>query len=384
MLKNASIIAVDDDEAILSVLARMFAGARSFVPFRTAEGFLEKAELKDCDIIFMDINLPGRDGIELAKRVKNAAPQCDVIVITGDAALDNAMAAIKAGAYDFLTKPFSQEEVLSTVLNCLEKRRLSSELAAVRSAQEELAAAYSQLKSAERMKEAFLSVIGHELRTPLAKIIGGLSALEEISVDEAQRGLLKLTKTGAGELHGTIESLILYADSRKEPVPAVCAEIDLNAVVRSVRDELLPKAEELGVALSIRETGGKAVINGERDRIRLAIRHLVANAIHFNTRGGSVEISVECSAADASVTVKDTGIGIPAELLSGLGSPFYQVADYLTRKTGGLGLGLAIAKNVAEAHKGGITVRSVPEKGTAFTITFGSAITCIGETGPAA
>lgn len=371
MIENALIIAVDDDESILAVLSRMLSGARSFTPFRTAGDFLAKAELKNCDIVFMDIDIAGQDGIELTKRVKSAAPQCDVIMITGDATLDNAMAAIKAGAYDFLTKPFTEEFLRATVDRCLEKRRISAELGLIRAAQDELSAAYSQLKGVERMKEAFLSVIGHELRTPLAKIIGGISALEDLSADDSRRRLLNTVKKGAGELHETIENLILYADSRKEPSPSRCSEVDLNAAALSVRDELLPKAKELGVTLSLREYSGNAVINGEQGRILAALRHLLLNAIRFSERGGSVEISVDRSAAFTSVTVKDTGIGIPAELLSGLGNPFYQIADYLTRKTGGLGLGLAIVKNVAEAHHGGVTVKSVQGEGTLFTMTFG-------------
>lgn len=81
-------------------------------------------------------------------------------------------------------------------------------------------------------------------------------------------------------------------------------------------------------------------------------------------------MEVARTARDTAVTVRDTGIGIPQTLLAGLGSPFYQVADYLTRKTGGLGLGLAIVKHVAEAHKGSLTITSVPGRGTAFKLTF--------------
>ena len=139
----------------------------------------------------MDINIAGPDGIALTKCIKSMAPQCDVLVITGDATSDNAILAIKAGAYYFLTKPFPDDYLKAAVDRCLKKRRVSSELNTISVAQEELSAAYSQLKGAERMKEAFLAVRGHELRTPLAKIIGGVSALEDMSNDESHHGLLK-------------------------------------------------------------------------------------------------------------------------------------------------------------------------------------------------
>lgn len=374
--QHISIIAVDDDESMAGVLARMFSAARSFTSFASAADFLSRAELKDCDIVFMDINLPGQDGIALTKHIKHAAPQCDVVVMTGEATLDNAMAAIQAGAYDFMTKPFSYARLAAVVDRCVEKRRVSRELEMIRSAQEELAAAYSQLKASERMKEAFLSVIGHELRTPLAKIFGGIGALQGEVSGEPQCGLLSAVEHGAKELHEAIETLILYADSQKEPSPARCSAVDLYGTAVSVRDELLQKARELDVALLVRVPDVPAVISGEPDLIRAAIKQLALNALLFNKRGGRAEISIAHTGESTKVMVSDTGVGIPRELLSGVGNPFYQVADYLTRKTGGLGLGLAIVKHVAEAHNGRAEIQSTPQEGTIVTLTFPDADPC--------
>jgi len=373
-----AVIAVDDDEGLLSFLGTAFKAAKSFSAFPAAADFLARAELEHCDIVFVDINMPGgQNGIELTRHIKRVAPQCDVVVMTGEATLDNAMAAIRAGAYDFLTKPFTFDHLESTVDRCAEKRAISLELKLMKAAQEELSAAYSQLKSSERMKEAFLSVIGHELRTPLAKIMGGLELLGEAG--EAERSvLLDAAMGGARELHEVIESLILYAVSQKEPAPLNCAAVDINQLVRAVAGGLAGKAAAEGVTFSVNCAPGKAEVQGEPEWIASALKRLAQNAIMYNNRGGRAEISVKDEASLVSVTVEDSGIGIPEELLSGVGSPFYQVADYLTRKTGGLGLGLAIVKRVAEAHKGGVSVRSEPGKGTAFTVTFGKGGSCAG------
>ena len=376
--RELSVIAVDDDEALLGFLRRAFEGAKSFVSYSSAPDFLARAELERCDIVFVDINMPGgQDGLSLTRHIKRVAPQCDVVVITGEATLDNAVAAIKAGAYDFLTKPFSYDGLETAVDRCAEKRAISSELRLIKAAQAELSAAYSQLKSAERMKEAFLSVIGHELRTPLAKIHGGLELLRD--APEAQRSALMGTAlTGARELHEVIESLILYAESSKEAAPENCAAVNLDELASAVAAELAPRAAAAGVTLTLRRSEGLPVVEGQADWLRSAFRQLALNAIAFNKKGGGAEIAVTDQPDYAAVTVSDSGIGIPKELLSGLGNPFYQVADYLTRKTGGLGLGLAIVKRVAEAHKGSVTVRSEPGKGTAFTVTFRKNGACAG------
>lgn len=375
MNDQASLIIVDDDEGMTRLFARVFSGEHSLAVFASAEEFFSKAELKDCDIVFTDVNMPGLNGIELTRRLKAAAPHCDVIVITGEPTLDNAIAALKAGAYDFLTKPFPVDQLLTVTRRCLEKRRLSAELAAVKSMQEELSAAYSQLQSAEHMKEAFLSVIGHELRTPLAKILTGVSLIEPGKA--VPPVIVSAIKTGAESLHAAIEDLIMYADSRKAPEPKDCSETDVNEVVKQACAELSAKAEQAGVSVAIRYSPDKTVITGSKQNIERAVRHLILNAIAFNRSGGKAEVEVTRTALDTAVTVRDTGIGIPEALMAGLGNPFYQVADYLTRKTGGLGLGLAIVKHVAEAHKGSLSIKSVPGQGTAFTLAFSNTNPCL-------
>ena len=375
MNDTVSVILVDDDEGVTRLFSRILSGEYSISVFASAEEFFSKAELKGCDIIFADVNLPGLSGIDLIRRVKAASPQCDAVIITGEPTLDNAVAALKAGAYDFLTKPFTADQLLAVTNRCLERRRLSAELAAVKQMQEELSAAWSQLQSSERMKEAFLSVIGHELRTPLAKILMGTSLIEPGTPPPS--AVISAIKTGAESLHAVIEDLIAYSDSQKEPGPKECREIDLNEVVKQICAELSPRAEQAGVLLSAIYYPGKAVVTGYSPNIAKAVRHLVLNAIVFNHAGGKAEVEISRSGDGTRVAVKDTGMGIPEGLISGLGNPFYQVADYLTRKTGGLGLGLAIAKHVAEAHKGSLAITSVPGQGTVFALAFRNINPCL-------
>lgn len=376
-IKDISITVVEDDEGMVGFLERAFKGARSFASYGNASAFLAGAELGRCDIVFMDINIPGgQNGLELTKHVKRVAPQCDVIIMTGDATLDNALEAMKAGAYDFMRKPFAFDYLEAAVDRCVEKRGISSELKMLKAAQEELSAAYSQLKSSERVKEAFMAVVGHELRTPLAKILAGAELLRFDDLEH--RGeVLDGVLGGARELHESIESLILYADSHKELAPQNCADVDLAEAARAVLAELAKKAEEAGVSLSMLPAVGGTVVQGEPAWLRNAIKRLVLNAVTFNKRGGSAEVSVEGGADTVSVTVSDSGIGIPKELISGLGTPFYQVADYMTRTVGGLGLGLAIVKQVVEAHNGQMSAKNLPGGGTAFTVT-------LKKTGPCA
>ncbi len=367
-IKDLSVIVVDDDEGMLGMLERAFRGARSFASYASSDAFLASARLDACDLVLTDIKMPGAlDGIALTRRIRSLSPQCDVVVMTGEGTLDNALAAMKAGAYDFLMKPFSADYLESTVDRCVQKRAISAELRAMKAAREELQAAYSQLQASERMKEAFLAVIGHELRTPLTKITAGAELLR--GGCPGQEEVVSAVSGGAAELETVIESLILYADMRKEEAPPGCEPVDLAELARSVAAELAPRAAAAGVRLSVKGPEGPAEVSGDPAWLRSALRRLVQNAVNFNVAGGWAEVAVK-GGPGASVTVSDSGLGIPEELVDGLGTPFYQLAEHMTRKTGGLGLGLALVKHVVEAHNGRLSVRSVPGKGTSFTLSF--------------
>ena len=138
----------------------------------------------------------------------------------------------------------------------------------------------------------------------------------------------------------------------------------------------MDRAAQAGVSISASYSTGGAVVPGSGAGITRAVRHLLLNAITFSSQGATVWIEVVSDSEKAAITVRDTGPGIPAELLTCLGNPFYQVADYLTRKSGGLGLGLAIAKRVAEAHRGSLTVTSAAGKGAVFALSFSHSDPC--------
>lgn len=364
------ILIVEDDEAMARMLSRALAAAGYVADCTaTAEEALAGVARGAYGIVITDINLPGLSGIEFTRKARELSPFCDIIIMTGDPSAENAIGAIKAGAYDFVAKPFSGDTLILALARCVEKRELARELAVIRSMKEELEAAYSQLRSAERMKEAFLGVVGHELRTPLTPILGGLDLIGAACPEALPPKLLGSMRTGAERLLATINDLIVYAESQKTPAALDCREIDLNDIIRRAADEVSPKASAAGVTIASSYAAAAPLIAGEPEKIYSAVRHLLQNAVIFNRPGGRAEISVSLSGGMAAVRVSDTGQGIPEEQLSSIGSPFYQAADYLTRRTGGLGLGLAIVKQVAESHGGTITMKSSEGSGSVFTLT---------------
>lgn len=366
---KASVLVVDDEELVGELAARVLKREGYRVEYvLTAEEALSKVTAEGCDVVLADIHLPRMDGMTLTHRIKATVPSCDLIVMTGAPTLENAIEAIKAGAYDFLIKPFSPELLTVTIERCYEKRRLSMELQTEKSLRAELSAAYSQLKSLERMKDAFLSTVGHELRTPLTPIMGGLEIVSKSADRKIPQELFTGMKAGAVRLKEVIDDLLFYAAIRKEAEPASLESFDLNEVARQVSGEFREKIKKAGLRLETGFSREPARVKGSREMICSALRHLVVNAIMFNKPDGKITMTVSSDSSSAKVSVEDTGAGIPPEQFQSIYDPFYQVADYLTRKTGGLGLGLAIIKQVAESHKGKVEVESVPGKGSIFTL----------------
>ncbi len=366
----AGILVVEDDPNVASYLRRTLEAAGYNAALSgTAEDGLARALSGTYDIILTDINLPGMAGLELLAKVKSLVPSCDVIVMTGDPSLDKAVKAINNGAYDFLIKPFASDTLVFTLNRCLEKRSLSKELRAVKAYQEELSSAYSQLKSLDRMKYAFLSTVAHEIRTPLSCITIGMAFLEAGKKIDLPPEILAGMQKGAEQLETTITELLAYASMQGEKEPANYEPVDIAEPAKKAVLEMAEMAGRLGITVETKYPAEPAMIPGDADRILLAIKSLIKNAILFNRPHGRVFVEVEDAPKSVSVRVEDTGPGIPPENLDSIYDPFYQVADYLTRSVGGLGLGLAVIKQVAEAHKGSVNVSRELGKGSLFTFS---------------
>jgi len=368
---NTAILIVDDDSSISGFLSRALE-RRGFAPTvaGSAEEFLGKLLLEPFELALIDVNLPGMDGITLTKEIKTRAGTCDIIIMTGDPDLENAVGALKAGAYDFLIKPFSDEMLNLTVERCLQKRKLSLELTSTKAARDELLAAYAQLQALEKMKDAFLSVIGHELKTPLTKILSGIEIIKDSGPSGAPEAIINAAQTGALRLKGIIDDILAYTASKNSICPAQPTAADAAGLVKKAVEELEPVFKEYNASALTFLPETAPTINCEPEKLTVAIKHLIKNAVTFGPPGGVVKITLVENAGGIRLSVEDAGIGIPEEKLNAIYDPFYQVADYMTRKSGGLGLGLALVKQIAETCKGRIEVKSSVGKGTTFTLIF--------------
>ena len=248
-------------------------------------------------------------------------------------------------------------------------RRLRPETVAreLHSLSETLNSALDRLRVELDRQRRFASDASHELRTPLAVLLGNTELLlrRERTPQEYRDGLERQRRT-AQRMTRITENLLALARADDGRVPLRRTRVDLRDVVRGVCDELTPAANEAGVAL---EFGGSdaAEVDGDVTYLEILVQNLVANAVKFTPRGGTVRASVSVRGESAAFVVADTGDGIPAEFHERIFERFHRVKDGGDPREGA-GLGLALAAWVAAAHGGRIEVASVPGTGSAFTV----------------
>jgi PAS domain S-box-containing protein len=225
-------------------------------------------------------------------------------------------------------------------------------------------------EQANRAKSDFLAVMSHELRTPL-NAIGGYAELMELgihgNVSPAQREALERIQRSQQVLLGLINQVLNYARIESGNVRFEVANVALDEVIRASEALLQPQLRAKGLQYRYAGCASDLVVRADPEKLQQILLNLLTNALKFTERGGSITIDVE-DANPVMVRVRDTGIGIPAEKRQAIFDPFVQVNAHYTRTRDGVGLGLAISRDLARGMSGDILVDSVEGEGSTFTL----------------
>ena len=225
-----------------------------------------------------------------------------------------------------------------------------------------------ELRRLDERKDAFVATVTHELRTPLTSILGYTEILTEDDghLSPAQRRALLAVSRNAHRLEETVGSLTLL-DRTGERTDTGTGPVDLGELVSVLGTSLRPAADARALDWTVAPAA--VVVRGDAGQLERAVRHLLDNAIKFTGPGGRVECRVDVDGDRVALTVSDTGIGIPADDLPALFTPFHRAANAIEHAVQGSGLGLAIVRNIVNDHGGTVTVRSEPGRGSTFTVT---------------
>jgi len=360
----AELVVVIDDEYAMrlscqKILAKM--GIRSETFEDGARGLDGITRLKP-DLVVVDLKMPGISGMEVISRVHQIDPQIVVVVITGYATIDTAIQAMKCGAYDFLPKPFSPEELRLIVKRGLERRRLALE---------------AQRHELERamLTRRFVTFVSHQLRTPLVAVHQYLSVMQQVEQSPAARQeWIGRCLVRIEELQNLIADWLTLARVESGTLAREKIQVDLSQVVRGILEGYRDLAAAGRVSLECRVPEEGLFVRGDRNCLTVLFDNLVSNAIKYNRPGGTVTVTGSPQAGETVVSVADSGIGIPEKDLPNLFGEFFRVKDEAAPKAAGTGLGLHICRKIAGEMGGTIDVESQLGTGSRFTVHLPAAI----------
>jgi signal transduction histidine kinase len=355
-----TIIVIDDDYAMrlscTKILSKMGFRVEAFED--GAQGLEGVTKLKP-SLVVVDLKMPGISGMEVVTRVHEAQPDIVLVVITGYPTIDTAVAAMKCGAYDFLPKPFSPEELRLIVNRGLERRRLLLE---TRRAEVERAL----------LKRRFITFVSHQLQTPLVAVHQYLDVLKH--VDDTASGTAKrqewldrcLARTE--EMQALIKDWLSLARIEGESFFREWVKVDLQRIVADILRTYEEMAATNGVSLENRLPENTYFVRGDRTCLSVVFDNLIANAIKYNKPGGQVTVSAESLGGEIAFSVADTGVGIPEKYRPLLFEEFFRVEGEASKKTPGTGLGLSICRRIVSEMGGSISVDSEVNVGSTFRV----------------
>ncbi|HEX3699624.1 MAG TPA: response regulator [Phenylobacterium sp.] len=382
----ARILIVDDVADNRILLARRF--SKRGVEIAEAEsgkGALEAIEREAFDVVLLDVMMPDMNGLDVLRRIRANHSQAElpVIMVTGKAESQDMVEALTAGANDYITKPVDFAVALVRVSAQAARRRAEEE---ARQAREQLSRANEdlerriaertaelvhtneQLREANKAKDEFLAIVSHELRTPLNGMIATGQILAQTELAANQTRLVEIINGSAGQLFGIVSDLLDMLDLTAGGVILTPSPVGLDEIIKEAAAGAEPKAAAKGLAFRLDlPSKGLGEINVDRGRLVDIVGRLLDNAVKF-TEAGEIRLGVTQHGERFVVEVTDTGVGLSPEVAARLFRPFEQADSSLTRKFGGLGLGLAICRGLIELMGGEITGEGCPGGGSSFRI----------------
>jgi signal transduction histidine kinase len=224
----------------------------------------------------------------------------------------------------------------------------------------------AELMRLDRMKSDFIAIASHELRTPLGLVLGHATFLKDL-VPEEYKEQMDVVVRSSLRLKTIVEDLSTIAHKEEGQSRVRRAEFSMSDLIQEVVGRFQEAANEKNIELGVDlPQGDKMILQGDKEKIDIALANLVRNALTFTDAGGQVGVKVESVGGYVKVFVVDTGIGIPANDIDKVFERFFQVESHLTRKHGGMGLGLSIAKAMVELHHGQIWCESKEGVGSLF------------------
>lgn len=361
------VVMVDDEEALCLGVRRIIQKYHVHVAdvlvdadyefryFTTGEAFLTYLdEGGTVDLLLLDLKLPGVGGMDVLDALSTQGREVLTIMITAYATFETAVKATKLGAYDFLAKPFTPEELRYAL------RKATSQLILSKQAR----------KLAEEKREIrfnFISVLAHELKAPLNAVEGYLNILRSTEADQnlqmVERSIMRVD--GMKKLIMDLLDLTRIESGQRE---RTIKRLDLRELAKASMELFAVDAERRGITVTL-EDGPEVELLADPGEAEIVLNNLISNAVKYNRDGGAVTVRLTRRDGAVTIVVTDTGIGLTPEEAGKLFKEFQRIKNEQTVKILGSGLGLSTVRKIANMYDGEAQVQSEHGVGSTFTVT---------------
>ena len=368
--KPINFLLVDDlEENLLALEALLQREGLRCLKARSGEEALELLLVHEVALALLDVQMPGMDGFELAEFMRGSerARHIPIIFVTaGAASSQRRFRGYEAGAVDFIQKPI-EAHILRSKANVFfdlydQRRQIEAQ-------RDELEAAAQALRRADRHKDSFLAVLAHELRNPVAALSGGLHLLNKDIPPERARDIRSRMERMLDHLTHLVDDLLDVSRVSQGKIVLKKERIELGEALQSAIEASQHNIEAGGHRFVVDIPSEAVWLDADHTRLAQIVANLLNNAAKYTPPGGTVSLSATARDGNAEITVTDTGVGIAPEMQPKIFEIFAQVEDHLGKAQGGLGIGLALVRQLVALHGGTIAVESAGENmGSTFTV----------------
>jgi len=363
------VLVIDDEPGIRSGVSRILNNFHVTYPFMdedytfevteagTGEDGITILERDMPDILLLDNKLPGIQGVDVLEYIRKRNYDIVVAMITSYASLDVAIRATRDGAIDFIPKPFTPQELKSSIENITKQQYLKR-------------ITHKMKQEGKKVRYQFLSVLSHELKAPLNALEGYLRMMQEKQAGDRIEDYATPIERSIQRIQGMrslIMDLLDFTKIRLERKEEKIQEVNLTDVANDAIITVQPFAIQMDVTINL-DVRSEAIIMADPDDMEIVFNNLISNAVKYNKVGGKAEITIDSSDTEAILIFSDSGIGITKNDTENLFEEFVRIKNEKTRNISGSGLGLSIVKKVVALYHGTINVESTPDIGTVFTI----------------
>jgi len=377
-------IVVVDDERIILELTSMILASKGYEVL-TAENALEGLALiarNTPSVVLLDYMMPRMDGMTALRKIRQEFPDSYVIMFTGKGSEEIAVELMKAGASDYILKPFNNHDLVDRIENVLRMRRIELHNRDLRQDRErllqeveewnlelerrvkekthELERAHAEIVQSEKLAAlGHLSAgMAHEIRNPLNSISLFAQVLRGAVSDEERSSYVDKIMSEVDRVDALLIKLLAASKSPHVEIRAV----DVSELMHGLLAELEPQFDARQIETRIRIAEHLPLIQADPDEISQIFSNLLVNAIYEMSDGGVLSIDLSSGSGEVKIVVKDTGQGILAEHLNKVFDPFF------TTKEKGTGFGLSVVLRIVKTYGGHISVDSSPNQGASFTV----------------